>query len=137
MNYQIKLKHIQVTDLSLNAGSFDKGITNDLETSFAFGTGFTDGNNRSFAIFFDLTLENQEKGFLLKIKSTAHFETNKDIDDEFKVSSFVKISAPAIAFPYVRTFISNLTLNSGYEPIILPSFNFIKMSEEGSNELKQ
>lgn len=130
MSFQIKLNHIQVTDLSLSAGSFDKGITNDLETSFGFKTGFSEKNNRSFAILFEIILENKEKGFFLKIKSTAHFETDKDIDFEFKESSFVKISAPAIAYPYMRTFISNLTLNSGYEPIILPSLNFIKLSEE-------
>ncbi len=137
MSHQIKLKHIQVTDLTLSAGSFDKGITNNLKTAFGFGPGFADEYNRSFLIFFDLTLENHEKGFILKIKSTAHFETDAEIDEDFKNSSFVKISAPAIAFPYIRTFISNLTLNSGYEPIILPSFNFVKMSEEGSNTLEK
>ena len=137
MSYQIKLNHIQVTDLSLKAGSFDKGITKDLETTFGFGTSFPQESNRSFAIFFDLTLENQDKGFLVQIKTTALFETDKDIDVEFRDSSFVKISAPAIAFPYIRTFISNLTLNAGYEPIILPSFNFVKMSEEGMNEIEK
>ena len=63
-------------------------------------------------------------------KAIAHFSTNIEITTEFKHSSFIKVNAPAIAFPYVRVFISNMTLNAGYNPVVLPSFNFIKLSEE-------
>jgi len=135
MSYQIRLQHIQITELTLTAGSFDKGTTNELETAFGVGSWFDDESRNSFAITFDLSLENSEKGFFIRVKSTAHFETDKEFDEGFKDSSFVKISAPAIAFPYLRTFISNLTLNSGYEPIILPSFNFVKIAEEKFNKV--
>lgn len=130
MNNQIRIKHIQVTELSLNVKTFDKDVTNKLKTSFGFGDGFIENSKSEFGIIFDISLENEEKEFVLKLKATAHFETDKEIDEDFKTSSFVKVSAPAIAFPYIRTFISNLTLNSGYEAIMLPSFNFIKMAEE-------
>ncbi len=133
MNNQIRLKHIQVTDLTLNVKTFNKEVTNNFKTSFGFGSGFTDESQTDFAIIFDIGLQNDDDDFILKIKATAHFETDNIIDEDFKNSSFVKVSAPAIAFPYLRTFISNLTLNSGYEAIMLPSFNFIKMSEEKEN----
>ena len=53
-------------------------------------------------------------------------------DVRFLIAGFskTKANAPAIAFPYVRVFISNITLNAGYNPIVLPSFNFIKLAEE-------
>ncbi len=130
MNNQIRLKHIQVTELNLNVKTFNKEITNKLETSLSFATAFTEDSQTDFAIIFELGLENKSNDFVLKLKATAHFETDNLIDEDFKNSAFVKISAPAIAFPYIRVFISNLTLNSGYEAIMLPSFNFIKMSEE-------
>lgn len=58
------------------------------------------------------------------------FKIDEDISEEFKLSNFPKINAPAIAFPYLRAFVSNLTLQSGFEPIILPSINFVKLAEE-------
>ena len=129
MDTQIKLINIQVTDLLLNVKTFDKEITNELETNLKFGTGFNEENQKLFAIIFDLSINDKKTEFILNVKVTAHFETNTTIDDDFKNSSFIKISAPAIAFPYVRAFISNLTLNGGYNPIMLPSFNFINVAE--------
>lgn len=134
MSNQIRLKHIQVTELSLKIDTFDKTVTNKLETTFGFSTGFASGSNKDFAIIFDLGLQNEENKFLLNLKATAHFETDAPIDEEFKESSFVRISAPAIAFPYIRSFVSNLTLNSGYDAIMLPSFNFVKISEDMRND---
>ena len=128
MDTQIKLVNIQVTDLLLNVKTFDKEITNELETNLKFETGFDEENQKLFAIIFDLSINDEKTEFNLNVKVTAHFETNTIIDDGFKNSSFVKISAPAIAFPYVRAFISNLTLNGGYNPIMLPSFNFINIA---------
>ncbi len=75
-------------------------------------------------------MQSKSKKFKLKIKAVAHFSTIDAIDDGFKQSPFIRINAPAIAFPYIRTFISNLTLNSGFDAIILPTFNFIQMAEE-------
>lgn len=52
------------------------------------------------------------------------------IDEEFKKSSFPKINAPAIAFPYLRAAIANMTLQAGLPPLMLPSFNFNKLAED-------
>ncbi len=134
MSNQIRLSQVQVTSLSLNVDTFNKDITSEFGTKLRFEAVYHTENQNNFAIVFDLELENEESAFVLKLKATAHFEADNLIDDDFKSSPFVKISAPAIAFSYIRTFISNLTLNSGYEAIMLPSFNFIKMSEEREEE---
>lgn len=135
MEAQIRLGNIQVTHLSLQTKTFDTSVTaaDDLETTLNFGQDYSDEDSKKFAILFEVIISNPSKDFEMSIKITAHFESNVDIDDEFKKSSFAQISAPAIAFPFVRVFISNLTLNSGYSPIILPSFNFIKIVEDKQN----
>jgi preprotein translocase subunit SecB len=133
MDTQIRLNNIQVTDLVLEVKTFDKDITNNLTSKLTFGSGFTEKSETSFGIIFDISINDEKGDFNLKTKITAHFEANSPINDDFQNSSFVKISAPAIAFPYIRAFISNITLNSGYNPIMLPSFNFIKMAEEKEN----
>lgn len=130
---QIKFNDIQFTELDYKVETFDKDITHELETSLSIVSMFSD-DKKSFAIAFNITLQSKSQKFKLKLKSIAHFSTQNDIDDEFKNSLFVDANAPAIAFPYVRTFISNLTLNSGYDPIVLPSFNFLQLAEEKNNK---
>ena len=67
--------------------------------------------------------------FDLEIEFVAVFGTSEIIDESFKESIFVKSSSPAIAFPYLRSFISTLTLNAGLPPFILPAYNFTKEKE--------
>ena len=129
MDIQVKLLDVQITETVFKVKTYDKSVTNELETQLSVNTGFNDDKN-TFAIFFKIVLENKTKNFYLTLEACAHFETSVEIDDGFQKSSFIKINAPAIAFPYVRTFISNLTLNSGFAPIILPSYNFVKFAQE-------
>lgn len=129
MDFKIKLKQLQVTNVNLSAGTYDERLTAEPEVDLHFYSAFAD-DDVSFAIMFDCTLRNDDGSFLLEVKATAHFETDKIVTQEFKDSPFVNINAPAIAFPYLRTFVSNLTLNSGYKAIIMPSFNFIKFVED-------
>lgn len=131
---QIKFEHIQFTEVEYKTSSFNKNITKELETNLGIGTLLSEKNKKTFAIEFDFSLENKTKKFLLKIKAIAHFATEEEIDETFANSHFVKVNAPAIAFPYVRTFISNLTLNSGYEPVILPAINFVRLAEENDSK---
>lgn len=77
-----------------------------------------------FHVIFDILVIHSNE-FRLKCKYAACFKTSTAIDDDFKNSDFPIINAPAIAFPFLRSFISNITLNSGYNPAILPSINFI------------
>lgn len=126
---QIKFEHIQFTEVEYKVSSFNKNITKELKTSLTIKTLLSDDNKKTFLIEFEFSLENKTKKFLLKVKAVAHFSTQEEIDENFANSHFVKVNAPAIAFPYVRTFISNFTLNSGYEPIVLPAINFVKLAE--------
>ena len=66
----------------------------------------------------------------LSIQYVALFQTSEPIDEVFKSSDFPVVNAPAIAYPYLRAFIANLTLNAGYEPINLPSINFNALKQK-------
>lgn len=138
MSFQIRLQNFQITDFDFKVESDEKDTTNDINTIFSYSFAKAEESESLFAIIFNLVLENESKNFFLKVKSVAHFEANSPLEEFFENSSFAKISAPAIAFPYLRVFISNFTLNAGYDPIILPSFNFVKLSEEnnGTSEIK-
>lgn len=98
------------------------------EDSFGLKTSqtFQEEDKRNFNLFFEIDIKDND--FDLYIKMLFTFELDEDITEEFKVSDFPKINAPAIAFPYLRAFISNVTLQSGFNPVMLPSINFVEFA---------
>ena len=85
---------------------------------------FSNKNKFTFKIIFNLIINDRE--FDLNIEAMFNFETDEEITEEFKNSHFPKINAPAIAYPYLRAYVSNLTLQSGATPVMLPTINFVK-----------
>jgi preprotein translocase subunit SecB len=79
----------------------------------------------------ELAVEITEASNKLNIKlitiSVFEFEPGSDID-QYK-SSFFTINAPAIVFPYIRAYISNLTTQSGLLAITLPTLNLSALGE--------
>ncbi|OEJ98630.1 hypothetical protein A8C32_05375 [Flavivirga aquatica] len=127
---QIQYLGLQVKETTMKIGGYDKSIANEIESELEIKTGFSEDKSDSFVIIFNLKLFNKERDFHLSIEAHNHFVLNQDVSEEFKSSTFINVSAPAIAFPYVRAYISNITLNSGYDSIILPSYNFVKLYKE-------
>ena len=80
-------------------------------------------DDKLFSILFTVNILSHEK-YQLDIAYEALFKTDESITDEFKQSHFIKTNAPAIAYPYLRAFISTLTLNAGHSPILIPTVNF-------------
>lgn len=111
--------------LSIDFVSFDKDVLRK-KKSFNLGVGnsFDTNNPNEFSVLFDISIQNPQ--YDLKIKYIYMFSSNQEITEEFKVSTFPSVNAPAIAFPFLRSFISSITLQAGYSPIILPSINFTK-----------
>jgi len=99
--------------------------------NFKFGAAFSETESNNFLVVFELTLNVEDAN--LSIEYEATFETDEIISDEFKNSHFSKVNAPAIAFPYLRAFISTFLLNSGYDPVMLPSVNFAALDKQNSD----
>ena len=104
-------KEIKKVSLSLQVGQFKEQDTPD-----------------SFLIAFKIQLITEE--YELYLVMEFKFEADCKISDEFMRGPFPKINAPAIAYPYVRAYISNLTMQSGYRAIMLPSINFVEYAKE-------
>lgn len=119
---KITLAGTFVKSLTYNRkGSATKShIDTDIEIGVAIN--FDDDINTEYAVAFECTLSNEL--WDLKTVFVAVFKTSDSIDAEFIESDFVKVNSPAIAFPYLRSFITTLTTNSGVHPFILPAYNF-------------
>jgi len=133
---KIKLKHIQFTEIQYKVNTFDPNITTDgLSSSLDMNLYFSP--EEEFLNYFDVrfNLRMKKEGELeLSLRADAHFTTDKNISKSEQSSPLLKINAPAIAFPYLRAFVSNLTMNSGYNPIILPTFNFVQIAQEENQD---
>lgn len=86
---------------------------------------FDDKQPNRFWVDFKLSLHSEDQQFSMLIKMLGFFSTNLPIDEAFRASTLAQINAPAIAFPYLRSFVSTMSVNAGYNNIILPSINFI------------
>lgn len=87
-------------------------------------------NKNTFRIIMDIQLKG-EQCFELIIRAIGNFETDSEIDAELK-RVFVNSNAPAIMFPYVRSFITTLTANLGniVGPLVIPTQFFKGEMEE-------
>lgn len=125
----IQLKEWKVKKLLFNITEQD-GDLQKKENSFNLGLGqfYPEESPNSFGIGFDIKVIDED--FDIHLEMVFLFEVDTIIDDCFKNSDFPKINAPAIAFPYVRSYISNLTLQSGFSSLILPSVNFVAFAKK-------
>jgi preprotein translocase subunit SecB len=123
---KIQLNNWKITDL--NFTFLDKNKRDENSFGLKSSNFFPENEKKSFGVIFNLEIKDVD--FDLNVESMFTFSVDDDISEEFKLSNFPKINAPAIAFPYLRAFVSNLTLQSGFEPVMLPSINFVKLAEE-------
>lgn len=133
----LKLHHMQVSEMILSLSSqiedFSEKDNFELEFSTAYKLG--DAEECSFMIVFDLRLKVHDTHYLV-VKYNAIFLTDTPITIDFQNSPFPKVNAPAIAFPFLRSFIATVLLNAGFEPILLPSINFQAMYNKTVQEKK-
>ncbi len=135
--YSIRLKDIFFPTVNLSVGEgLTKKIGPELKVNLQFEISPYPGNSRIYQILFNVSVKNEDTNFNLDVVSVAYFESNIDIDEHFLNSVFTKVNSPAIAFPFVRSFINTLTSNAGFHPVILPAYNFTQskpVEDEPSN----
>lgn len=105
---------------------------NNFELSFA---GLSDdSDDKAFAVRFTVKVFSEEERYLLELEYSGFFTTEDAITDSFMQSHFVTSNAPAIAFPFLRSFVNTVTVNAGLKPLILPTLNFQKMVRDQQNQ---
>ncbi|MEX0988165.1 MAG: protein-export chaperone SecB [Bacteroidales bacterium] len=65
----------------------------------------------------------------LEIEVVGFFELVGEIEEEER-SFHMGVSAPSMVFGIIRSWVSQITANSGFSPILLPSVQFGKVEEE-------
>lgn len=107
--------------------------SNDHEESkyeLTFSIAYMEGADDRYAVIFNFSSHLPSQALRLDVTYIAEFKVSEPVSPEFKDSHFARVNSPAIAFPYLRAFVSNFLLSSGYEPMILPSINFQALDAE-------
>jgi preprotein translocase subunit SecB len=90
-----------------------------------------DTNAQAFAISFQVKAVFKGSEYLeIDCDYWAFFESEQELSAEFLESHFTKINAPAIAYPYLRSFITNVLVSAGYPAVYLPTVNFVEMAKD-------
>lgn len=111
--------------------SFQSEDDLDDQVNIQHSSGYSKEDAKKFLIRFDIKITSKQ-GYSLSFMYAGFFECGSIITDEFKSSDFVKVNAPAITYPFVRSFLSNFTINSGLTPIVLPVINFQALAKKTS-----
>ena len=104
-----------------------KGIGEDLEFGIAPDGKFNEGE-KTFLLTLNVVAKDKEQNFDLKLTIQGMFEY--DTNDMKELISYLSMNSPAIMFPYIRAYISNITALGGIQPIILPTLNVEGVGKE-------
>lgn len=121
---RLQLEKTMVHSLQFNYS--EKNLLDDSKEkgySFECTPAFSEEDKSNFLVIFNLNLI-VGKYHSLSIEYHAMFESSEVITEEFINSNFPLVNAPAIAFPYLRAFLSTFLMNAGFTPVMLPSINF-------------
>lgn len=92
-------------------------------------------NQFQLQMLVDITEESEM--FKITLDTVSLFEFDKDADIEAYKNSLFIANAPAIAFPYIRAYIANLTTQSGIFNVTLPTLNMGGLSEVLKANIKE
>lgn len=105
----------------IDTQKFKQGGKLDVNFKFPAELDFAQKNLIPFPM--EVLIENEDKSLRIQVGIIGIFESDVDLTKE---KSFIEVNAPAIIFPYIRAYVSNLTSMSGIQPILLPTYNMTK-----------
>ncbi|WKW43367.1 protein-export chaperone SecB [Kosakonia cowanii] len=123
----LKLKDNNVDELFITRTQEENELVNRI--NFTYSSHTLSESDTEFCLKFDFTLTS-DRGFKFKLIQDFIFECDEPLDENFWNGHFHKINAPAIAYPYLRAFVSTVLLNAGLEAVNLPSVNFVEMAKK-------
>tara|TARA_A100000171_G_scaffold50492_1_gene62111 strand:+ start:1962 stop:2381 length:420 start_codon:yes stop_codon:yes gene_type:complete len=128
---EAKKSSFRFIDFLINKSTFSyKSAYQDVNVNIIpSGKLFT--KDKTFELTLDVRITEKEihDEELVRILSTAIFEFEDEVKDKESISSYFLVNAPAIAFPYIRSYIASLTVQSGKQALLLPTYNLSALGD--------
>jgi len=125
---------LNLKSVSLNRSVFSKGEieqTSDFQMEFSISS--KEVGQRLFVSEKIKLLSKISTSFSIEVEMVAEFEKGPNLS--VSIEDFSNINAAPIIYAYIRQHISNLTLQAGMSPIILPIINFFEHYQKKSKKV--
>jgi len=118
-------KNYTFTNVEINMGDFSEASPLDLSFS---PSGIYDKSMKTFSLRFAFTAsQGDENKTIVKIVCIATFEFKETLDMD-AIPEYFYTNSLAIVFPYVRAFVSSVTLQANMvTPILIPTLNLTRL----------
>lgn len=74
--------------------------------------------------------DNSEEDVVVQLESMALFQMEDSVSKVEEIPAYFYANSIAIVFPYLRAFVSTLTLQSNAKPMVLPTMNLSSLEAE-------
>ena len=105
------------------------------EVGVGFNYSYKKKDDTHFSVILSCFINDKSKFQINKKDEDIPFKISSSMEGNFSLESPSEIYLPnaiAILFPYLRSFISTITAQSGMPPFILPTFNILALLEQKS-----
>ena len=127
-----KFKDYKIVEFGFNSSNI---IGDDIALKID-PVGIFNKSDKMFSLTFNFYAFNKsdssERNFV-NCKMTATFQFSDDVIELENIATYFYANSIAIVFPYLRAFISSLTIQANLKPMILPTMNLTSLS----NPLKE
>lgn len=132
----IKMEQFWVTNLEMELGGRNvENASDDFEIEMNHLLGLPRGDDLAFLVVFNLKLTEKVAGALrISLKAIAKFSVSEPVTKEVAKHPIIVQNAPAIAFPFVRSYVQAVTSLSGLPGIMLPVMSFKQAPTSSANE---
>jgi len=127
----MEIEFVESKLLSVSFLTEQEGLEDNFNLKYT--PAFAVDDKHKFVVKFDVKLTS-ENGVAITMEYAGLFQTTDEITEEFKEGTFASVNAPAITFPYLRSFVTTFTVNAGLDPVILPTINFQALVEKATEE---
>lgn len=113
------LKHFIVQDFSIKRKPIEQKNPN-LKIN---PKGLYNQEINEFQLTLDIQIKDSNDSYSVKMTAIGMFEIREAEEDEARLSNYFYTNAPAVIFPYVRSYISAVTALTGLNTVNLPLMN--------------
>ena len=128
---KISFKGYKCTELFFKASEeyIDGKLPHDVNLNIDKKVKKSSLSNNDFELNLILEISSKDDDTNIRCSFLGYFCCDIEISKGFLETSFASINAPAILFPFIRAYVSTITINAGLNPIILPTINFAGVQE--------
>jgi preprotein translocase subunit SecB len=125
----LQIKPSKFKAVSLNIARLPDGEPNLEANKLDLSVEAVKAGDKAVSVLLNLRLALEEH-----VQMSLCYGVTFDVEDpenaDFKVvdstltNTFIQVNAAAIAYPFLRAYVSTVSINSGYKSILLPAVNF-------------